>query len=258
MEEPEYDEKIIKLFEHVWGDGFLSPGGSEEVDLIVKGADLTDKTLLDLGCGTGGITLHLAQHYPLKSIVGFDVEDPGHQKAKQRLAKINVEKNVEFVLGEAGSLPFEDSAFDVVFTKDALIHVSDLGAIFSEIHRVLKPDGVFLGCDWMSSQAENYSTEMLTYLESEGLEFAPNTMDQYKASLEAAGFTGIAMSNRNHWHRQQVRREIVHIGKTHHKALVDEFGGEFIGEQLVAWESLAVVADRGEIFPVHFCCEKNG
>ena len=47
MDEPEYDEKVIKLLEHVWGDGFLSPGGSEEVDLIVAKADFKEAVVLN-------------------------------------------------------------------------------------------------------------------------------------------------------------------------------------------------------------------
>ena len=42
-----------------------------------------------------------------------------------------------------GPLPFTDASFDVVFSKDALLHVPDKDALFAEIFRVLKPGGVF-------------------------------------------------------------------------------------------------------------------
>ena len=48
-----------------------------------------------------------------------------------------------------GPLPFADASFDIVFSKDALLHVPDKDALFAEIFRVLKPGGVFAASDWM-------------------------------------------------------------------------------------------------------------
>ncbi|TIV04561.1 MAG: SAM-dependent methyltransferase, partial [Mesorhizobium sp.] len=57
--EPEYDDTAIRFLEALWGEGYLSPGGPDEVDRIVEGLSLKGKTILDIGCGAGGITLHL-------------------------------------------------------------------------------------------------------------------------------------------------------------------------------------------------------
>lgn len=258
MEEPEYDSAAIGLLEHVWGDGYLSPGGSEEVDLIIGDVSLSGKNVLDLGCGTGGITKYLASKHKLQSIVGFDVESPGHEKAKQLLSEINTDESsdMSFVLGKPGPLPFEDHTFDVVFTKDALIHVEDLNFTLDEIHRILRPSGIFLGSDWMASKEGQNSSDMQKYLESEGFEFAPKTMEEYRASMSSSHFHSIKTANRNSWHKQQVQHEIEHIGRDHHEELVRKFGKDFIDEQLVAWANLSVVAQSGELFPAHFYAEK--
>lgn len=259
MDTPEYDDRTIKLLEHVWGTGYLSPGGSDEVDLIVSKASFEQATVLDLGCGTGGITRHLARTYPLHQITGYDVEAPAHEVAIQRLneSDTNTDKTIQFVLGEPGPLPFDDNTFDIVFTKDALIHVENLDHTLSEIARVLKQQGTLAGCDWMTLQEENHSAELKDYLESEGFEFAPKSINQYRHSMQTAGFTSIELSNRNVWHKEQVQKEIEHISQTHQQELTQKFGKDFIDEQLNAWNHLSVVANKGELFPAHFYC-RNG
>src|SRR5690606_10811876 len=74
--EPEYDDTAIRFLEALWGEGYLSPGGPEEVDRVVEGLDLAGRTLLDIGCGAGGVTLHLARQHGLARATGFDVEKP--------------------------------------------------------------------------------------------------------------------------------------------------------------------------------------
>ena len=83
---PEYDDAAIRFLEVVWGPGYLSPGGPEEVDRVIVGLEMTGKDGLDLGCGAGGITLHVAGRLGLRSMVGFDVEAPVIAAARARAA----------------------------------------------------------------------------------------------------------------------------------------------------------------------------
>lgn len=54
-EESHYADEFVDRLETLWGEGFLSPGGATEVGEIVKGIDFADKSVLDIGCGTGGV-----------------------------------------------------------------------------------------------------------------------------------------------------------------------------------------------------------
>ena len=47
----DYDDSHINFLETLWGEGFLSPGGSNEVELIIGEVDLNHKKILDFGCG---------------------------------------------------------------------------------------------------------------------------------------------------------------------------------------------------------------
>ena len=61
------------LLLQVWGEGFLSPGGAEEVAELLTGmgCDRKGKSVLDIGCGTGGVDLLLVRDYHAAS----DMED---------------------------------------------------------------------------------------------------------------------------------------------------------------------------------------
>ena len=56
----QYPDHFIERLLSVWGEGFLSPGGPAEVAEIVAGLDLSGKTVLDIGFGTGGPSIALA------------------------------------------------------------------------------------------------------------------------------------------------------------------------------------------------------
>ena len=48
-----YNSQVISFLEELWGDGFLSPGGSDEVKKVIEGIQIKDKRVLDIGSGSG-------------------------------------------------------------------------------------------------------------------------------------------------------------------------------------------------------------
>ena len=55
-----YHDKMVGMVQALWGEGFLSPGGPDEVARLVAGSDFTGKSVLDIGCGAGGIDIALS------------------------------------------------------------------------------------------------------------------------------------------------------------------------------------------------------
>jgi phosphoethanolamine N-methyltransferase len=54
-----YHDQMIGMLERVWGDGWLSPGRPAEVARLLEGMDIKGRSVLDIGCGGGGIDTEL-------------------------------------------------------------------------------------------------------------------------------------------------------------------------------------------------------
>ena len=137
-ERVEYTDHFSRWCEMDFGEGFLSPGGRDEVAKIVEGIDLTGKEVLDIGVGLAGPACVLVEDLGAARVTGIDVEDPVLKRATATLQSHDLSDRVFLKRVEPGPLPFEDETFDIVFSKDAIIHIPDTGALFREAHLTLQ------------------------------------------------------------------------------------------------------------------------
>jgi arsenite methyltransferase len=97
--------------------------------------------VLDLGSGAGTDSLIAVQMVgPEGSVTGIDMTAEMLEKARAAAVDLGA-GNVNFVEGEVERLPFADGSFDVVISNGVIDLVPDKDAVFSEIHRVLRPGG---------------------------------------------------------------------------------------------------------------------
>ena len=143
----EYTDHFTSWCEQDFGEGFLSPGGRDEVAKIVEGIDLTGKEVLDIGVGLAGPACVLVEDLGAARVTGIDVEDPVLKRASETVRSHKLSDRVVLQRVEPGPLLFEDEAFDVVFSKDAIIHIPDTAALFRDAYRVLRSGG------WLASSS---------------------------------------------------------------------------------------------------------
>ncbi len=98
---------------------------------IVELAPKRVESMLDVGCGDGTMTRAVADKLGAHDVHGVDI------KIRPGLA-------IDVVEYDGKSLPFDDARFDLVTIVDVLHHCQDLEAVFSEIMRVVKPDGAVI------------------------------------------------------------------------------------------------------------------
>jgi len=247
----EYDNESISFLETLWGEGYLSPGGPEEVRAVLEGIDLSGRTVLDVGAGAGGITFALASDYGAGRVVGIDVEAPVLDKARERAEARGLADRVTFVQVEPGPLPFPDESFDIVFSKDSMIHIPDKETLFADIMRVLVPGGWLVASDWMIAHDDEPSPEMKHYIEQEGLSFAMASPARYRRALEGAGFTDVRLRNRNPWYREVARNELAALEGDLHEHAVAAAGREVVDHNIGTWRAMLTVLDSGEHCPHH-------
>ena len=249
--ESEYSDDLVARLELLWGDGFLSPGGKAEVASIVEEVDLTDCRVLDVGCGIGAIDVLLVREHGAQSVVGIDVEQKFIDRATNRATEAELSDKISFQRVQPGLFPFSDQMFDIVFSKDAMIHIPDKPALYTEVLRVLRPSGVFLASDWLQSVAASSSSTMQEFCEVTGLTFNLETPDNTRRALNDVGFVEVALRDRHAWYRDEVHRESALIrGSLKAKAL-ELLGEEAYGHWLDVRRKEEVVLDKGELRPTH-------
>jgi SAM-dependent methyltransferase len=252
----EYDDDLTELLEAIWGEGFLSPGGTEEVDRFLTGVDLEDKKILDIGCGTGGVDVHIIKAYSVRKIVGIDVDASLIEKCTALAEKHEVADRAKFELVSPGPLPFEDCSFDVVISKDSIIHIPDKNALAADVIRVLKPGGVFAASDWLAGYEGEPSPEMQAYIDAEDLGFGLSSAKKYRDALIAAGFEGVMLADRNEWYRSVAPGELGNLKDLLSDNLESKLDQQFLEHEIEVWSLMIVALNQGQLRPTHLRGEK--
>lgn len=97
--------------------------------------------VLDLGCGEGR-HVHGVGARKTADIVGVDLDEASLAKGRDGSAMVGFADS-RFVAGDAFRLPFRDATFDAVICSEVLEHLTDYKDALREIHRVVKPGGLF-------------------------------------------------------------------------------------------------------------------
>jgi phosphoethanolamine N-methyltransferase len=250
------DDRTIAVLEALWGEGFLSPGGPEEVGRVLEGLDLAGARVIDIGCGTGGITCALAARHGAAEVTGIDGEAPVCAAARARVARQGLEGRVTIRQVAPGPLPFPDASFDVVFSKDAIVHIADKEGLAREVFRVPCPGGWFAASDWLIAHAGGPSPAMRHYIACEDLDFGMPSPARYAAALKAAGFAEVRLLNRNPRYREEAARELARLTGRERAAFEALTSPAGIAGQIRTREAMRVVLESGGHCPHHIRARK--
>jgi ubiquinone/menaquinone biosynthesis C-methylase UbiE len=122
---------------------------------MVATIDLENKTLLDVGCGFGGVDLYLASKYSL-TITAVDREPYMIECAQALLNRSSapLKGTIQYMtLANPFKLDeFENNSFDLIFCKQTLYHLisETRESYLKEMFRVLKPNGKIIIEDWLT------------------------------------------------------------------------------------------------------------
>ncbi len=123
----EYDYALFEYYRSAKVIAFLERAG-----VFVRGS------VLDAGCGGGGMSLSLAEEAGL--VVGIDITDR-FVDAGRRLAAERGVCNLRFAVADGQALPFRDASFDLLLSHAVIEHVADAPRYLRECVRVLRPGG---------------------------------------------------------------------------------------------------------------------
>ena len=142
-----------------------------------------DGQLVDLGCGTGDLLQKLAHRTCATNLTGVDISSAMLEQTQLRVPQARLIKS------DIASLPVKDHAFQWV-VSNAAIQWCDSAAVFSELRRILRPDGqAFIstfGPDTMKQWRAAFAS-----VSSDNRVHSFQSVEQLTNELKAAGFTSI-------------------------------------------------------------------
>ncbi|MHB1413748.1 MAG: class I SAM-dependent methyltransferase, partial [Chloroflexota bacterium] len=127
----------------------LGVNGSNSRMVVEMAAIKQGDKVLDVGCGSGNLTLTATQRVGASGVVhGLDASPEMIAVARQKAKRLR--SATIFDLGLIEDLPYPEATFDVVISRLAIHHLPDELKLqgFEEIHRVLRPGGHFFMADF--------------------------------------------------------------------------------------------------------------
>jgi phosphoethanolamine N-methyltransferase len=189
----QYSRKGILRYEKIFGDGYISTGGPETTHYLctkLGPALRPGARVLDVGSGIGGAAFHLANEYGA-SVTGIDLAPEMVDIARERARQSGASESVTFLLDDVLTMPFEEP-FDVIWSRDALMHIPDKPRLFSRLHDLTAPGGRLVITDYARG-AGDVSPEFLAYVERTGYHVVDPA--RYGKLLEAAGFEDVEVED---------------------------------------------------------------
>src|SRR6516225_9835833 len=135
--------------------GFRERRNQESLALLLAHLRLAGgESVLEIGCGTGALTLPLAEAVGEHGrVVAVDISEPMLGAARQKVGERGL-RNVTLVSGDAQVFAFEPGAFDVATSRMGVMFFADPAAAFRNIKGGLKPGGRLVFACW-APLAEN-------------------------------------------------------------------------------------------------------
>ena len=177
----EFYDASSELWESIWGEhmhhGYYGKNGNYKLDRRQAQIELIEELLLwsgynsghnkgnpaqniiDVGCGIGGSTLHLAQKFGCKA-TGITLSPVQASRAKERAAAAGLEGRVNFEVANALEIPFGDNTFDLVWSLESGEHMPDKAKFLSECYRVLKPGGKMIFATWCHRETDSLAGDL--------------------------------------------------------------------------------------------------
>uniref|UniRef100_A0A7S3VSG5 Methyltransferase domain-containing protein n=1 Tax=Dunaliella tertiolecta TaxID=3047 RepID=A0A7S3VSG5_DUNTE len=136
--------------------------------LRFSGAPPNPQSILDVGCGFGGTSRHLAKKFPGAQVKGITLS-PKQVERGTELAKEQGVPNASFQVMDALAMSIPDNSYDVVWACESGEHMPDKKKYVEEMVRVLKPGGTLVIACWC--QREETPDKPFTDREREELQF---------------------------------------------------------------------------------------
>ncbi|XP_064092780.1 uncharacterized protein LOC135205706 [Macrobrachium nipponense] len=241
-----YNLNSIIMAERAFGHMWFSTGGeATNRDLCSRLTLHPDQLVLDVGCGTGASAFFMARHYGVK-VNGIDLSHHMIHLAIERQGKqeYNVKKRVHFEINNVLNADYDSDTYDVIYSRDAIHHVSEKRMLFKKLYKWLKPGGTLFFSDHCAWAATN-TKEFVDYA-NVTKRWTLGTVASYCQDLRSVGFVDVQGEDKGNEFVAITRRELRSL-VSGREAFVSDFSQEAYDELIVSWEKKIRFAEDGQL-----------
>ncbi|KAL8153552.1 hypothetical protein V2J09_011312 [Rumex salicifolius] len=240
LDNVQYKCNGILRYERVFGQGYVSTGGVETTKEFVSMLDLMPgQKVLDVGCGIGGGDFYMAETYDVE-VLGIDLSVNMISFAIERA--IGLQCAVEFEVADCTKKTYPDNSFDVIYSRDTILHIQDKPALFRSFYKWLKPGGKVLISDYCRSP-KTPSPEFADYIKQRGYDL--HDVQAYGQMLRDAGFVDVLAEDRTMQFMQVLEKELAVVEKDK-EAFIRDFSEEDYNDIVNGWKAKLVRSSSGE------------
>lgn len=216
LDSSQYEMNKILRYEKIFGRGYISTGGLTTTEKVQSKLTLQPgMRVLSVGCGIGGGECRLHTMFGVE-VHGLDLSHNMLAVARQRAAEMNITSGVTFEHGNVLIRDFQEGEFDVVYTRDCIIHIREKKELFERFFKWLKPGGQLLISDYTCCPDDEKPEEFWKYLADRKYDLRPG--NEYLQLIKDAGFANAVREDLSDWFVEILNME---IGKLN--AMKDEF-----------------------------------
>ena len=238
----QYTENGILHYEFVFGGigaGYISTGGPDSTRIIFDENPIPKGSkVLDVGCGIGGPAKFLFDHFQAE-VVGVDLASNCVNIANKRYESI---PQLKFMVADAVTHPFPENSFDLVYSRDVILHIASKDKLFSHLLSATKPGGKLIMTDYCCGPKEMWDDEFKAYVAQRG--YSLITVEEYKKVLEAAGWIVEKAEDKTQWFKQILEEEKARAIKNKAEFL-SKFSEDDFTHLMEGWDSKLVRVPKG-------------
>lgn len=240
LDSNQYKTNGVLRYEKIFGPGFISTGGLETTEEFVGMLDLqVGDHVLDVGCGIGGSASYMVKNYHAR-VTGVDLSSNMIHLAQTRCADVTSE--LDFQLLDITKATFPENTFDVIYSRDTLLHIPEKAELFKKFLTWLKPGGKLMITDYCRG-SDSLSEDFVQYVAQRGYSLV--TREEYGSLCSGAGFAQVNAEDRSGQFLNILKKELSHA-----KAIKEDFIAEFSLKDYTdivdGWTSKIVRVENGD------------